>query len=47
MVVAQVTHDVRDESRYKLQELFGEEAFYDTLHDVMEAYRQQTAAEPK
>jgi len=47
VVVAQVMDDVREESRYQLRELFGEDAFYDTLDDVMQAYRQQTAAAPK
>jgi len=41
LVVAQVMGDVREESRYELRELFGEEAFFDTLNDVVEAYRQQ------
>ena len=43
IVVAQVMDDVRQESRYKLQELFGEDAFFDTLDDVMEAFRQEMA----
>jgi MFS superfamily sulfate permease-like transporter len=47
LVVAQVMDDVREESRYQLRELFGEDAFYDTLEDVMQAYRQQTAAGAK
>jgi MFS superfamily sulfate permease-like transporter len=42
LVVAQVLDDVREESRYRLRELFGEDAFYDTLEDVMQDYRQQT-----
>jgi SulP family sulfate permease len=46
LVVAQVMADVREESRYELRELFGEDAYYDTLDDVLEAYRQE-AAEPK
>jgi high affinity sulfate transporter 1 len=45
LVVAQVMEDVKEESRYKLRELFGEDAFYDTLDDVVKAYRQQTGAE--
>jgi len=44
LVVAQVMDDVKQESRYNLRELFGEDAFYDTLDDVVEAYRQQPAA---
>ena len=47
MVIAQVMDDVKAESRYKLRELFGEDAFYDSLDDVMEAYRQETAADTK
>jgi len=43
LVVAQVMDDVREESRYELRELFGEEAFFDSLNDVVEAYRQQAA----
>ena len=44
LVVAQVLDDVREESRYELRQLFGEDAFYDTLEDVMKDYRQQTGA---
>ena len=42
LVIAQVLEDVRETSRYRLQELFGEDAFYDTLDDVVKAYREQT-----
>lgn len=45
LVVAQVMEDVREESRYHLRELFGEDAFYDTLEDVLQAYRQETPAD--
>jgi high affinity sulfate transporter 1 len=38
LVVAQVMSDVRAESRYQLRELFGEDAFFDTLGEVMTAY---------
>ena len=44
LVVAQVLDDVREQSRYELRQLFGEDAFYDTLEDVMEDYRQQTGS---
>ena len=44
LVVAQVLDDVRDHSRYELRQLFGEDAFYDTLEDVMKDYQQQTGA---
>jgi high affinity sulfate transporter 1 len=42
LVVAQVLEDVRETSRYRLRELFGEDAFYDTLDDVVKAYQNQT-----
>jgi SulP family sulfate permease len=41
LVVAQVMEDVKAESRYELGQLFGEDAFFDTLGDVVEAYRKQ------
>lgn len=44
LVVAQVMEDVQETSRYQLKELFGEEAFYETLEDVLKAYRQETKA---
>jgi MFS superfamily sulfate permease-like transporter len=44
LVVAQVMDDVREESRYNLRQLFGEDAFYDTLEDVIKDYRQKTGA---
>jgi high affinity sulfate transporter 1 len=43
LVVAQVLEDVRETSRYRLRELFGEDAFYDTLDDVVKAYQEQTS----
>ena len=43
LVVMQVMDDVKEESRYQLRELFGADAFYDTVDDVVEAYRQQAA----
>ena len=46
LVVAQVLDDVRDESRYNLRQLFGEDAFYDTLDQVMHDYRQQVLQKP-
>ena len=42
LVVAHVLDDVREQSRYELQQLFGEDAFYDTPEDVMRDYLQQT-----
>jgi SulP family sulfate permease len=47
LVVAQVLDDVKAESRYQLRKLFGEDAFYDTLEDVVLAYQQHTDAEEK
>jgi len=44
LVVAQVMDDVKAESRYELGQLFGEDAFFDTLGDVKSAYRQQAGA---
>jgi hypothetical protein len=43
-VVAQVMDDVRDHSRYQLDQLFGKDAFFETLQDVVDAYRRQTDA---
>jgi SulP family sulfate permease len=43
LVVAQVMDDVKAENRYNLDQLFGEDAFFETLGDVMKAYQQQTA----
>ena len=40
LVVAQVLDDVKAESRYELSRLFGEDALYDTLEDVVKSYRQ-------
>jgi len=42
LVVAQVMEDVKAQSRYELSQLFGEDAFYETLADVMNDYRRQT-----
>jgi len=42
LVVAQVLDDVREKSRYKLRQLYGEDAFYDTLDDVVKDYQKQT-----
>jgi MFS superfamily sulfate permease-like transporter len=41
LVIAQVLEDVRERSRFELLQLFGENAFYDTLAQVVEAYQQQ------
>jgi SulP family sulfate permease len=42
LVIAQVLDDVKETSRYRLRELFGEDAFYETLDDVVKAYEKQT-----
>ena len=42
LVVAQVMEDVEETSHYHLKELFGEDAFYDTLDDVLKAYQKET-----
>ncbi len=41
LVVAQVMDDVKESSRYELSQLFGEDAFFDTLEDVIHSYQQQ------
>jgi MFS superfamily sulfate permease-like transporter len=41
LVVTQVMEDVRECSRYELLQLFGENAFYDTLGQVVQAFQQQ------
>jgi len=38
-----VLDDVKENSRCRLQELFGEDAFYETLDDVLKAYQKQTS----
>jgi len=42
LVITQVLDDVKAESRYQLRQLFGEDAFYETLEDVVKAYQQQS-----
>ena len=44
LVVAQVMEDVTAQSRYNLSVLFGSDAFFDTLDDVIKAYRQLPGA---
>jgi high affinity sulfate transporter 1 len=44
LVITQVMEDVRERSRYELLRLFGEQAFYDTLGHVVQAYQQQSSA---
>jgi SulP family sulfate permease len=45
LVLAQVLDDVKAKSRYHLGQIFGEEAFYETLGDVVKDFRQQTGKE--
>jgi hypothetical protein len=35
----QLSEEVKDKSRYELRQLFGDDAFFDTLGDVMQAYQ--------
>jgi MFS superfamily sulfate permease-like transporter len=44
LVVTGVMEDVKAASRYQLEELFGKDAFYDRLDDVLDAYREQSRA---
>jgi MFS superfamily sulfate permease-like transporter len=44
LVVTGVMEDVQAASRYRFARLFGEDAFYDTLDDVLKAYREQSRA---
>ena len=41
LIVAEEMKDLKGKARYQLCELFGEDAFYDHLEDVMKQYRQQ------
>jgi MFS superfamily sulfate permease-like transporter len=40
LVVAQLMDDVKSHSRYKLRELFGDDASFNKLEDVVKEYRQ-------
>lgn len=42
LVIAQVMVDMDPKDPFELQRLVGEEAFYDTLDDVVAAYREAT-----
>jgi len=41
LVVAEEMKDFKGKARYQLRELFGEDAFYDHLEDVVKQYRRQ------
>ena len=43
--VAQILEDVKAESRFHLSQLFGKNAFYDTLEDVVTGYRRLTGTQ--
>jgi len=45
LVVAQVTVDMDPDDRFDLQRLVGEDAFYETLDDVVDAYQQEMPTE--
>ena len=45
LVVTQVLEDVDAENRYRLHELFGENAFHQTLEDVVAAFKKHIASE--
>jgi sulfate permease, SulP family len=48
LVVAQLMEDVEDDSSYHFHQLFGKDAFFDTVEEVLDAYRSATpgAAKP-
>jgi hypothetical protein len=41
LVIAHVLRDVEAESRYRMLELFGGDAFYDTVGEVVKDYQRQ------
>lgn len=41
LVVAEVMEDLKTQTRYRFKEVFGADAFYDHLEDVIKQYRQQ------
>jgi SulP family sulfate permease len=47
LVFAHVLDNVKEKNHYELRQLLGKEAFYDSLHDVVSAYQQQTGIEAK
>ncbi|MFZ1537447.1 MAG: SulP family inorganic anion transporter [Chromatiaceae bacterium] len=42
LIIAQVMEDVEQNTRYHFHQLFGQDAFFETLDDMMKAYQQQT-----
>jgi SulP family sulfate permease len=47
LVVSKLMDDVKAEISDGIRQQFGEDAFYDTLEDVVKAYQQQTGADAK
>ena len=45
LVIAQVLEDVKEDNHHALRKVFGEKAYYDTLEDVLNAYRKKTGAD--
>ncbi|MCB1753146.1 MAG: SulP family inorganic anion transporter [Gammaproteobacteria bacterium] len=41
LVIAQIPEDVREENHHALRKAFGKHAYYDTLEEVLDAYRRQ------
>jgi high affinity sulfate transporter 1 len=41
LVIAQVLENVKADSRYQMRQLFGDEAFYKTLEDLLKGYQRQ------
>jgi MFS superfamily sulfate permease-like transporter len=46
LVFAHVLESVHEENHNEFRQLLGKEAFYDSLHDVLKAYQQQTNIKP-
>ena len=44
LVVAQVMEDVKAESRYNLGQVFGKDVFFETLEEMLQAYRRSQEA---
>jgi len=45
LVIAQVLDDVKAEGRHALRNAFGKHAYYETLEDVLDAYRKDAGAD--
>jgi MFS superfamily sulfate permease-like transporter len=41
LVIAQVLENVKAESRYRMRQLFGDDAFYKTVEDLLNGYQRQ------